>query len=257
MKSTHPNIVVIIQARMGSTRLPGKMMMDLGGVPVIVHVVNRTRIIQSANEVWLATTTNQDDDVLAEWAETHDLSYVRGSADDVLDRYHNAAEQAHADVIVRITGDCPLIDPEIADRVIQRFLDTKCDYASNTHPPTFPDGLDVEVTSRNALEHAWREATLHSEREHVMPYLWEHPELFHLENLKNDIDLSAHRWTLDTPEDLEFLRHVVEACNEQNEFCDMKKILEIVNAHPEWQKINKKFERNEGYAKSVAEDAIP
>lgn len=248
------NIIIIIQARMGSTRLPGKMMMDLDGKPVIEHVFDRARMIEHAKEAWLATTTNTEDDALAEWAKKNDIKFFRGSAHDVLDRYYQTAKASGADVIVRITGDCPLIDYGVADGVIQIFLDSGCDYASNAHPPTFPDGLDVEVVSYAALERAWKEASLPSEREHVLPYIWKHPEKFRLQNVAHDTDLSAHRWTLDTPEDLEFLRHVVSACNESENFCDMKKILEIVDAHPEWQKINKKFERNEGYAKSVMED---
>ena len=223
------------------------------------------------------TTTNTADDVLVEWAAEHGVKCYRGSENDVLDRYYQAAKLANAEVIVRVTGDCPLIDASIIDSVIDAFLSGEYDYVSNIHPPTFPDGLDTEVFSFAALEQAWREAKLQSEREHVTPHIWKHPELFKISNVNLrpdlrlraqveelgsrecqvasvDADLSRYRWTLDTPEDLVFLERVIRACQERGDECGLSEILQIVDEHPEWQTINAAHQRNEGYNKSVAED---
>ena len=265
---------------MGATRLPGKMMKDIAGQPVIVHVFERARLSKRAHDVWLATTVSPADDVLADWAKQNFVECYRGSEHDVLDRYYQAAKLAKAEVIVRVTGDCPLIDANVIDAVVDKFFSEKYDYASNIHPPTFPDGLDTEVVSFAALERAWQEAKLPSEREHVMPYIWKHPELFKMSNVSAkggsasggkcpsyakasagrqmssvDTDLSRYRWTLDTPEDLIFLRRVIEACQERGHECGLSEILEIVDEHPDWQAINAARQRNEGYNKSVAEDA--
>lgn len=247
--------IAIIQARMGASRLPGKMLKDIAGKPAIAHVVERVKMAKHLDEVWVATTTAHADDAIGDWAAANSVSVYRGSEQDVLDRYYKTAVGAGADVIVRVTGDCPLADPQVIDHVIEEFGDgVAFDYISNVHPPTFPDGLDTEVFSFTALEKTWKEAKLSSEREHVTPYIWNHPELFRQKNIENDIDLSTHRWTLDTPEDLECIRLIVEACQKKNIFCGLKETLEIIHEHPEWQGINAKFERNEGYKKSVAAD---
>ena len=256
------NIIIIIQARMGATRLPGKMMKDIAGQPVIAHFFRRARLSKRARDTWLATTVSPADDILAEWAAEHGVKCYRGSEHDVLDRYYQAAKLAMAEVIVRVTGDCPLIDAAIIDSVIDAFLSGEYDYVSNIHPPTFPDGLDTEVVSFAALERAWKEAKLPSEREHVMPYIWNHPESFKMSNVKCprmagsnvDADLSRYRWTLDTPEDMVFLERVIRACQERGDECGLSEILQIVDEHPEWQTINAAHQRNEGYNKSVAED---
>lgn len=249
-------VIAIIQARMGSTRLPGKMTMDLSGKPVIAHVIERAQMVTHIHEVWLATTIARSDDVLANWAKEHQVKYCRGSEYDVLDRYYQTAIGARANVVVRVTGDCPLLDPVVIDQVVKAHLEGGAEYTSNIHPPTFPDGLDTEVFSFATLEKIWKEAVLRSEREHVTPYLWKNPELFPQRNIVHTPDLSAERWTLDTPEDLEFLRRVVAACNVRGGFCGMEEILEILHMHPEWRQINQMYERNEGYQKSVMEDTL-
>lgn len=250
------NVIAIIQARMGSTRLPGKMTMDIGGKPTIAHVMERAKLAHTLNGVWLATTVDSSDDVLASWAVEHQIKLYRGSIEDVLDRYYQTARLAKADVVARLTGDCPLLDPDVIDKVVSAFVVSASayDYVSNVHPPTYPDGLDVEVVSITALERAWREATLASEREHVMPYIWEHPEIFRIKNVENDADLSSERWTLDTQEDLEFLRRVTVECKKQSSRCGFADVLKIINAHPEWRAINASYARNEGYTKSLKED---
>lgn len=247
-------VVAIIQARMNSTRLPGKVLMKIAGKPVISYVVNRVAKSKKINEVWLATTDAAADDVLVRWAKINNVKYFRGSEANVLDRYYQTALLAQADTVVRITGDCPLIDPIIIDKVLSAHLAGDYDYTSNIHPPTYPDGLDIEVFSEQALSRAWKEASLPSEREHVTPYIWKNLQIFKIHNVEHDDNLSMYRWTLDTKEDSVFLRGVISACEKQNGFCDMKKILKIIKNNPNWQNINKMYTRNEGYAKSIQQD---
>lgn len=247
-------VVIIVQARMGSTRLPGKMMKEVAGKPMIQYVFDRAKISKLTDEVWLATTESTSDDILADWAEKNNIFYFRGSENDVLDRYYQTAKKAKADVVVRVTGDCPLLDSDVVDKVIQEYKEGGYDYVSNIHPPTYPDGLDTEVFSFESLERAWKEASLQSEREHVTPYIWKNPDKFKMKNVANDIDYSAERWTLDTKEDYEFLKNVIEECEKKGKICRMQEVLEIIKDNPDWKGINSMFERNEGYAKSVKED---
>ncbi|PIR74165.1 MAG: hypothetical protein COU35_03855 [Candidatus Magasanikbacteria bacterium CG10_big_fil_rev_8_21_14_0_10_47_10] len=247
-------VVAIIQARMGSSRLPGKMLLDIAGRPAIAHVVDAVKRSLTTQQVVLATTTDAKDDPLATWAEERGLTVYRGSEDDVLDRYYQAAKKVNADSVIRITGDCPFMDPAVIDRIVQEFQKGGYDYVANTQPATYPDGIDVEVFSFQALERAWNEAGLSSEREHVTPYIWKNPTLFAIGNIVHDADWSGYRWTLDTPEDLDFLRHVAAACKEAGGPCSMADIRALVDAHPQWRELNGMYERNEGYIKSLAED---
>ncbi len=239
---------------MSSTRLPGKVLADLGGRPLLARVVERARGAGSLDVVAVATTDRPADDRVAELCRAEGIPFFRGSEDDVLDRYRGAAREFEADVIVRLTADCPLLDPAVIDRVVRAFLAGDCDYASNTIEPTYPDGLDTEVFSRSALETAWSDAKLKSEREHVTPYIWKNPGRFRLLSVKNDQDLSGLRWTVDEPQDLELVRRIYEVFSAAPGF-GMKDILEAFRRHPEWKNINAGFERNEGYQKSLREDA--
>ncbi|HKV38272.1 MAG TPA: glycosyltransferase family protein [Blastocatellia bacterium] len=202
--------VAIVQARMGSTRLPGKIMLDLGGEPVLTRVVNRASRSCRLDEIVIATTDLPADDQVVELCRSRGWSCFRGSQDDVLDRYYRAALDCKAELIVRITSDCPLIDPSIIDLVIDRWhASAETDYASNTiQPRTFPRGLDVEAFSFSALERAWQRDANPGWREHVTPYIYRHPEEFGIEVVTNDIDYSAIRWTLDVPEDLDLIRMI-------------------------------------------------
>lgn len=248
-------IVAIIQARMGATRLPGKMTMDLSGQPVIRRVFERVKLSRFINEIWLATTINPEDDILAEWAEQNKINYFRGSAEDVLDRFYHTALKAKADVIVRITGDCPLHDYQVIDKVFAAYLeDSSLEYVSNVNPPTYPDGLDTEVFSFEALKKSWQEAKLKSEREHVTPYIWKHPERFKIGNISHLEDLSFYRWTLDTSEDLIFLRLIFEELQKKQQFGHLAEVLTILQEHQDWLKINAQYRRNEGYQKSLKVD---
>ncbi|MBH41269.1 MAG: acylneuraminate cytidylyltransferase [Candidatus Magasanikbacteria bacterium] len=249
-------VTVIIQARMGATRLPGKMMKDLLGKPVIAHVVDRVRLCKNVDNIWIATTENDLDDVLYNWAKDNSVNCYRGSEKDVLDRYYRAAKKANTDTIVRITGDCPLHDPETIDRVISEFT-SESDYVSNIHPPTFPDGLDVEVFSFSSLEKAWQEAKLASEREHVTPYIWKNPHIFRMKNVENDEDLSQYRITLDTKEDLLLIKTILEYIDKTSILrYNMATVVDILKNDNDMLLINSKFERNEGYVDSVRDDKV-
>lgn len=246
-------VVAIIQARMGSTRLPGKVLADLGELPLLAHVISRAQRISGIDRVIVATTTDNNQPIV-DVASKCGASTFTGNEDDVLDRYYRAALHYDASVVMRITADCPFLDPEISRRVLARFHEGGVDYAANNHPPTYPNGLDTEVFSLAALEQAWREADLLSEREHVTPYIWKNPALFRLANVGHDIDLSDKRWTVDDPKDLDFARAVLGHLSKDEQWPDLGAILEALSRHPELENINAGTVRNEGYAKSLEMD---
>lgn len=232
-------VVAIIQARMGSTRLAGKVLEDLAGEPVLARVVNRTRRAPRVDDVVIATTAQPSDDVIVGLCQERGWPVFRGSEEDVLDRYYQAALAFQADVIVRITSDCPLIEPEIIDRVVSEFLSRrpKVEYVSNSLERTFPLGLDVEIMSFEALEKAWQEDDNPAWREHVTPYIWHHPKQFSICNVANDTDYSYMRWTVDTIEDLIFVRKIYEQF--QNDAFSWTEVLNLLSLHPEWLEINR------------------
>lgn len=244
--------VAIIQARMLSTRLPQKVLADIAGQPLLAQVIARARRTTTLTETVIATTLNPADNELAALCDRLGVPYFRGSEEDVLDRYWRAAERFSADVVVRLTADCPLLDPKVIDRVVRAFHAGEFDYVSNTLECTYPDGLDTEVFSRAALERAWREAEWQSQREHVTSYITDHPELFRLSNVRHTHDRSAWRWTVDEPEDLAFVRAVYEHCGPGS--FGLAAVEKLLAAHPELAQINQGFARNEGYAKSLRED---
>ena len=210
--------VAIVQARMGSTRLPGKVLMDLRGKTVLARVVDRLRHAKLVDEITVATTDSVADDAIVRECGQLKVQYFRGSEDDVLDRYYQAARSFAAGAIVRITSDCPLIDGEIVDATIRIFQRERGDYASNVFPRTYPRGLDTEVFTVAALEQAWRNAHNPHEREHVTPYFYQHPELFSLVSQRGHTDHSRYRWTLDTAEDLELLRNIYARFDDREDF---------------------------------------
>ena len=254
-----PRIVVIIQARLGSTRLPGKTLAEIAGSPMLAHVVERAVAIRGVTEAILATTTNPEDKAIATFARRAGIRCVRGSEEDVLDRFRFAAGECRADVIVRVTADCPLFDPAVCGLVLGEYLGRQgqIDYVSNVHPPTYPDGLDAEVFSREALEAAWREARLPSDREHVSPFIWRRPARFRLANVSNAEDLSVHRWTVDTEADLAFVRAVFDAYAARGQRpAGMRDVLTLLREHPEIQRLNAGQQRNGGLARSLAADQV-
>lgn len=238
-------IVAIIQARMGSTRLPGKVLMDLAGEPMLARVVKRTMRAQMLDEVVVATTVQPADEAIVRLCSERGWPCFRGSESDVLDRYYQAAKRHRADIVVRITSDCPLIEPEIVDLVVREYLEKgPLDYVSNTLPPrTFPRGLDVEVMSFEALERAWHEDSNPAWREHVTPYIYRHPEKFALRAVVNDKDYSHMRWTVDTSEDLSFVRLIYEHFGHDD--FSWRDVLALLDEHPEWLEINKRVRQAE------------
>jgi glutamate-1-semialdehyde aminotransferase/spore coat polysaccharide biosynthesis protein SpsF (cytidylyltransferase family) len=245
------NKVAIIQARMGSTRFPKKMTELLGDKPLIWHVIHQIGQAKLVDKIVLATSDNRENDVLIQEARNCGIDYFAGDEDDVLDRFTKCAKTFQADLIIRITGDCPFTDPELIDAVISLF-DRTVDFASNTHPPTYPDGMDVEVFSFSALERSWKEAHLKSEREHVTSHLWTNPQIFKCVNLENARDLSSLRLTVDEREDLGFLNEIFKRL--KTRAFHLRDILDVLDRNPELLAINSQFRRNEGYEKSLKED---
>lgn len=245
--------VAIVQARMSSTRLPGKVLADVGGKPMLWYVVGRAQAARNLNQVVVATSNMADDDAIERFCTERAIEFFRGSQNDVLDRYYQAARYFQAEIVVRLTADCPLLDPGVIDKVVSAFEDGNFDYVSNSVNRSYPDGLDTEVFSGAALERAWREARLNSEREHVTPYIWTHPELFRLGNVRHSEDLSHLRWTVDEPEDLMFVRALYHSLGALPS--GMAETIQLLKEHPELAGINQGFETNEGYEKSLREDA--
>lgn len=252
---TPAKTVAIIQARMGSTRLPGKVLAEIAGHPMLWHVVQRARRAPLVDQVLVATSTAASDDALAAWCEQNFIPVVRGSEEDVLDRFYQAALQHGATTVVRITADCPLIDPQVLDKVIRRFQQGDVAYATNGIRYTYPDGLDTEVFSFAALEAAWRDASKPSEREHVTPYL--RNGSFAIANVENETDLSPQnlRWTVDEPADLEFVRGVFAALAHK-EFFTMSDVLAVTAESPELNLLKAGIAANEGYYKSLYAEAV-
>ncbi len=234
--------VAIVQARTGSTRLPGKVLLPLLGQPILTRVMRRTSRALTLDAVVVATTTRSDDDPIVALAAAEGWPVVRGHETDLLDRYLTAARDQVADVIVRITSDCPLIDPGVIDRVVDAFRSAKVDYASNTiEPRTYPRGLDVEVMARAALERAEREDADPAWREHVTPYIYRHPGRFRLLRVaaEGGRDHADQRWSVDTPEDLRLVEQIYETLG-RDDFTWLE-ALAVVETHPAWGSINRRI----------------
>lgn len=237
-----PSVGMIIQARMGSTRLPGKVMLDLLGAPMLQRQLERLLRCRRVHNIVVATSTLAVDDAIADFVDAQpNVGLYRGSEADVLSRYYEAAQMIRADVIVRITADCPLIDPEVVDRCIGVYLDDarEIHYASNCHERTYPRGLDTEVFSRQALEEAHHNAMSASEREHVTPYIWRQPERFPMRHVTDEQDHSDLRWTVDTPEDFELVRRIYQALYPTKPAFVYQDVLDLLAEHPEWKSLNR------------------
>jgi len=242
----------IIQARMGSSRLPGKVLMNSGnGMPLLYYVINQLRHCSKVKNLVIATTTNQEDDEIEKFADNNSVNVFRGSEKDVLDRYFQCAKKYSFSTIVRITSDCPLIDPQIVDKVIERFFSGNYDYATNTLIRTFPIGTDVEVFSFSVLETAWKNAQLPSEREHVTPHL-RNKGNFKTINVENDTNISNLRLTVDRIEDFELIKEILN--NISTNPIHLEDILELFSRKPELIEINKYINHNEGFNRSLKED---
>ena len=245
----------ILQARMGSTRLPGKVMKIVLGKPLLWQEIARLRRTPLLRKVIVATTENQADDIVVSLAQRMRIPYFRGSEDDVLDRYYQAAKTFGVSTVVRITGDCPLIDPAVVNDTIRFFRSRKFDYVSNVNPPTFPDGMDAEVFSFRALRKAWREASLPSEREHVTSFIWKHPRRFKIGNFASPKSYAHIRLTVDDPKDLILVKKIFYRLYPRKRFFTLQDIVQLLEAQPGLLKINAGTRRNEGYLKSLKKDA--
>jgi len=245
----------IVQARMGSTRLPGKVLMLLDKkYTVLDYVINQLKHSKLLGKTIIATTNLEEDDVIVDFAKKNKIEYFRGESTDVLDRYYKCAEKFSLNVIVRITSDEPLIDPTIVDEVITNFQEIDCDYASNNLIRTFPAGFDVEVFSRQALEKTWREAKLPSEREHVTPFMKKNKNIFKHFNLKNSQNIPISRLTLDREEDLNVLKDITYKISERPIL--FKKIFELFKQEPNLLELCNNTDPLEGYNKSLKDDEV-
>lgn len=234
-------VVALVQARLGSSRLPGKVLKDLGGEPLLAWCVERARRASTVTQVVVATTDDPADDPIVEFCAARGYDCFRGSQFDVLDRFYQAARHYAAEVVVRITADCPFIDPDLIDLTVQEFWRSGADFAANRLPPpwkrTYPIGLDTEVCSMAALERAWKESTQKFEREHVMPYFYDEDGRFKIHVLHHDPDYGSLRWTVDTPQDLELLRAVAGRFAGRMDF-SWREVLALFQREPELARIN-------------------
>lgn len=239
-------IVTVIQARRGSSRLPDKVLMPLQGKPLLVQMVERVKASKLAGTIVVATTTDNKDDVLEEICIHHHYSCFRGHPTDLLDRHYKAALPYQPDAVIKIPSDCPLIDPYIIDKVIRFYMDNsdRYDFVSNLHPPTYPDGNDVEIMNWKSLENAWKNAERLLEREHTTPYIWENPDKFNIGNVEweKGLDYSmSHRFTIDYTEDYEFIKKVFDALYPNNPLFTLDDILQLLEKNPDIYQINAKF----------------
>jgi spore coat polysaccharide biosynthesis protein SpsF len=251
-----PRVIAIIQGRMSSSRLPGKILAQIAGQPMLQRVFTRTSRASAVTETIFATTTDSSDDPVAEYCDFSGIPFTRGSLYDVLDRYYQTAKQAKADFVVRVTADCPVIDPALIDQVVNTLLEDDYDFVCNRLPPpwhrTYPIGLDVEACTFKALENAWREAREPQHREHAMPYFYEGVELtrqsrtletgvsprgYRIALLHYTTDFGDYRWTVDTAEDLEFMRQVYSRFDARDDF-SWKDVLALVHNEPQLMQIN-------------------
>jgi len=232
-------IVAIIQARITSTRLPGKVLMEIEGKSMLWHVLNRLKFSKKLDDIILAIPNTKENDILEKFAKDNKVRYFKGSEEDVLSRYYETAQKFNCDPIARVTSDCPLIDPEVVDLVVEKYLDLGADYTSNTIKKTFPRGLETEVFSFRILERAYTEAKNDLEREHVTLYFVKYPEIFRLVNVVNEKDLSYMRWTVDEAKDLEFVREVYRRLYKEGKIFSMKDIVSLLKKYPELMEINK------------------
>jgi spore coat polysaccharide biosynthesis protein SpsF len=236
--------IAIVQARMTSTRFPGKVLADLLGEPMVIRQLERISRSAVIDRIVLATSSDPTDDVLAEIATQHGIDVVRGDLNDVLQRFMQVMDIYNPDVVVRLTADCPLASPQVINKVIEHFQSSDADYVSNTMSPTYPDGLDVEVVKAEVLRRVAQLSTDAAEREHVTLGVYRRPELFTIENVENEADLSDLRWTVDTKEDFEFIQKIYEDLYPKNPNFDMDSVLDYLLRNPESNRTTSDAKRN-------------
>lgn len=249
-------ILTLLQARSSSTRLPNKVLKNLLGQPMIIRQIERIQRSIHIGTLFLVTSTDSTDDELANVVSQAGIAIYRGSLNDVLDRFYQAAMPHKPDIIVRLTGDCPLIDPNIIDAAISKFLALNVDYLSNSLSPTYPDGMDIEVLRFDALEIAWLNAKKPSEREHVTPYIYKNADQFKIADLRHSIDLSKLRLTVDEDVDFYLIEKIYQNLMPSKPDFLLKDIISLLEQNPEWLQLNQTIIRNEGYLKSIKQDTL-
>ena len=248
-----PRVVAIIQARMGSTRLPGKVLMKINSHSMLEEVIRRTKAIEGVDEVIVAATENLQDSAIVSLCKKLKTNFFRGSEDDVLDRYYQCAKAAMAVVVIRITSDCPLLDPNIVEEGLKLFQTTNADYVSNALKRTYPRGLDFEIFTFSALARAWKEGKEQTDREHVTPYIYENPQKFKILQLLSDKDCSNYRLTVDTEIDLELVRRIFKALGKNRKIFGLAPIVKFLEKNPELAKINSEVVQKD---KDLQEEAL-
>lgn len=246
--------IAIVQARMGSTRLPGKVLLPLGDKPILARVVERLRYVEGLTDVVVATGDLPANDPIRALCQAEGISCFSGSEDDVLDRYYRAAQQFGADPVLRVTSDCPLTDPAVVGQALELFEARRDEIVYVGFDSSFPEGLDIEVIAFSALESAWREARLRSDREHVTPFIWKQPERFPQDRIRNGTTPSGEHWSVDRPQDYELAKAIHSALYRPGPPFGMVEILSLLDAHPELRHLNAGIDPNEGYLKSISED---
>lgn len=240
-------IEIFVQARMGSTRLPGKILKQVLGKPLLLYQIERLKEVTLADCCRILTTTEKADDQIVSFCKDHGIPVFRGPEEDVLSRYHQAALEYRPDAIVRVSSDCPLIDPKVVNDIIRTYRDgfPQWEYVSNCITRTFPRGLDAEIFSFEALDKAFRLSIDKGEREHVTLHMYRHPELYRLRNVTNSEDLSDYRWTVDTTEDFELIKRILEHLYPRKPDFRMQDVLQLLNEHPDWKRINEGVKQKE------------
>jgi spore coat polysaccharide biosynthesis protein SpsF len=249
-------IIAIAQARIGSTRLPGKVMMKIKDKTLLELYINRVRPSKYIDKIIIATTVNSADDIIEQLAVKIGIECFRGNENDLLDRYYQCAKKYNANLIVRITPDDPFVDHEVIDRAIDIFINDKVDFVTNHFDPTYPEGLDIEVYSFAAMEKSWKEAKLLSEREHVFPYIQNNPDKFKIVNFKQEKDYSHLRWTIDHACDFEMTKKIYDFLYDKKQIFLQEDILKLIGEHPEIAEMNSHIKRKEGINKTKANDKI-
>ncbi len=242
-------VCAIVQARMNSSRLPGKVLKKVLDRPLLEYELERLKRARLVNEIVVATSDRPGDDVLEAFCADRRILCVRGPEEDVLARFYQAASLRAADVVVRVTGDCPLVDPEVVYRTVQMLLEgaDRYDYVCNFFPRSFPRGLDCEALPFRVLENVWKKVSDKKEREHVTSHIYTRPLEFRIGNIGNTPDRSAHRWTVDTPEDFDLIEKILIALYPVKPAFNFKDVLELLSAHPEWAGINQSVQQKSLY----------
>lgn len=249
-------ILGILQARVSSSRLPGKVLKSILGEPMLLRQIERILRAKKIDKLLVATSIDSSDDPIEACCHENNIECFRGNLDDVLDRFYQAAKVFKPEHVVRFTGDCPLIDPQIVDRLVTLHLYGGFDYTTLSNPPSFPDGLDTEAIYYPTLEQVWREAFLPSQREHVTLFIYQNPQKFVLGNLENIEDLSKMRWTVDQQEDFDLVTKIYEALYPKNPNFLMQDVLDFLNFNPCFVAMNRKYQYNEGLLKSFEKDQV-